>query len=74
MYYDLCYIIQLYRVQTFYFSLSDLILFDEFLAVMYSTIPDFVSIIVTWLYLDDPLLDYFRNCFFLTINAITLYM
>ena len=36
------------------------------LAVVFDTKPGFVLIIVSFLYLDYPLLDYFRNCFFLS--------
>jgi len=37
------------------------IFIDEFLAVVFSTKPGFVSMIVSRLYLDYPLLDYFRK-------------
>jgi len=37
------------------------------LAVVFDTKPGFVLIIVSCLYLDYPLLDYFRNLFFLSI-------
>jgi len=47
-----------------YVSLLGLILIDELLAAVYNTKPGFMSIIITRLYLDNPLLDYFSNLFF----------
>jgi len=50
-----------YCVAIFNFSILGLIFIDEFLAVVFGTKPSFVSIIVSSLYLDYPLLDYFRT-------------
>jgi len=57
-------IIFIYCVLIFYFSALGLIFIDEFLAVLFGTKPGFVSIIVSCLYLDYPLLDYFGNLVF----------
>ena len=48
-------------VLIFKFSILVLIFIDEFLAVVFGTKPGFVSMVVSCLYLDDPLLDYFRK-------------
>jgi len=63
-----------YCVLIFYFSILGLIFIDELLAVVFSTKPGFVSIIVSCLYLDYPLLDYFSDLVFLIIIVIKLYM
>ena len=48
-----------YCVLMFYFSILDLIFICEFLVGLFSTKSGFVSMIVSCLYLDYPLLDYF---------------
>ena len=62
-----------YCVLIFHFSILGLIFIDEFLAVVFGTKTGFVSIIVSCLYLDNLLLDYFRNlCFFHFSLIITI--
>jgi hypothetical protein len=52
-----------YYILIFYFSILGLIfIFDEFLAVVFGTKPGFCLNRI--LYLDYPLLDYFRNLLF----------
>ena len=68
-----------YCVLIFYFSILGLIFNDEFLAVVFGIKPGFVSMIVSCLYLDYPLLENLRNVFisilfFLIITVIKLYM